>query len=413
MMFKDILKLDGISAWLATVTAAKSMLCGFRKWRDDTNEKLHVIWTLKIVDRWYETLQAMEDQLLDNDMFWSQLPPWAQDAFSGKELERIDSLEDCNKATELHTALLLAASQQLYLIAKRGAGQHNTSQIRRWFESLKLAKKLSLCSQASQHARDDLDAITMQYHFDEGAFAVQENGANKLHHDMLLIHIAHMVNFACAPTRQGSQRKINCSPEELRSWGVCAGKFHSTHLKWGKQGSCIGDICDALGDMNDFAENDFAMIKVPTHQLQLNSGKCPIILALHQEILERMAAAIHVSQLENPDDNQVGSFRFSALHQTAVQLLLNTNAKLSASKKELTHRLTNRTSDTRYEPNRPKRLMNDVFIMGEESYHFIFTTEGSPTTPTKRRRDSSRDHTDGTSPYAKLGRLASIPNLRL
>ena len=59
----------------------------------------------------------------------------------------------------------------------------------------------------------------------------------------------------------------------------------------------------------------FAMIEVPTDQLFSNLAKseCPNILALNQEILNRMAAAIEQSKHENPNDNGVGSSQFAEL----------------------------------------------------------------------------------------------------
>ena len=185
---------------------------------------------------------------------------------------------------------------------------------------------------------------------------------------------------------------------------MTAGCWHARHLKLGSPGSCIGDA-------DSFVKKDFAMIEVPTDQLFCNvdNSECPNVLASHQEILDRMVAAIEQSKHENPSCNNVGSSRFTALQQKAVQLLQHTSHKLTGSKKEFTYRLRNRNNDTCYEPRPPRRLMNDVFIMGEESYHLIFKTEGSPT---KRKHDN-----DGTSacssPYAKLGRLADIPDLRL
>ena len=300
------------------------------------------------------------------------------------------------------------------------AGKHNTSQIKLWFESLKSAKNLSLCNGATQHTQNCLDAITDQYNSittqrngsEHGA--AQENGAEKLHHDMLLIHIAHMVHFACTPTRQGSPRKINCSPEEYREWSVIAGCWHASHLKLGSPGSCVGDVHNV--DLNIFVKKEFAMIEVPTDQLFCyhEQSECPNVLALHREILDRMAAAIEQSKFENPDENEVGSCQFFELRQKAVELLEHTSRKLGYSKKEWSHRLRNRNNETRYEPHPPTRLMNDAFIMGNESYHFIFKTEGSPT---KRKRDNSPDSTDSTSicnsPYAKLGRLPDFPSLRL
>ena len=415
-MSKDILELNGTSAWLASVVMTKSLLCGFRRWRDEAPSQLNVIWTVKMINRWHEiTLQEMENQFRDDGAFWSQLPLWAKETCSNRELRRINTLENHNKATELHTALLAAASQVLLIIAGSGAGQHNTSQIKLWFESLKSAKTLSLCNGATHHTKNCLDAITHQYnsittqHNGSEHGAVQENGAKKLYHDMLLIHIAHMVHFACTPTPQGSPRKFICSPEEHREWSVTAGSWHAKHLKLGSPGSCIGDVNNF--DVNNFVKKEFAMIEVPIDQLICNveNSECPNVLALHQEILDRMVAAIEQSKHENPSCNNVGSSRFTALQQKAVQLLQHTSHKLADSKKEFIYRLRNRNNDTCYEPRPPRRLMNDVFIMGEESYHLIFKTEGSPT---KRKRDN-----DGTSacssPYAKLGRLGDIPRLRL
>ena len=122
-MSDDILELNGISAWLASVVATKSLLCGFRRWRDEAPSQLEVIWTVKMIDRWNEiTLQEMENQIRDNGAFWSQLPLWAKETCSNRELRRINSLENHhNKATELHTALLAAASQALLNIAGSGA----------------------------------------------------------------------------------------------------------------------------------------------------------------------------------------------------------------------------------------------------------------------------------------------------
>ena len=103
-----------------------------------------------MINRWHEiTLQEMENHFLDDGEFWRQLPCWAEEIFSHSELTRIDSLENHNKATELHTALLVAASQLLLTTARSGAGQHNTSQIKLWFESLKSAKALSLYNRAT------------------------------------------------------------------------------------------------------------------------------------------------------------------------------------------------------------------------------------------------------------------------
>ena len=315
-MSKDILKLNGTSAWLASVVTTKSMLCGFRKWRD-VSPKLKSIWTVKMINRWHDiTLQEMENKLLDDGEFWSQLPLWAKEIFNHRTLTKIEELENRNKATELHTVLLVAASQLLLNIARRGAGKHNTSQIKLWFESLKSAKSLSLFNQATKSTTNSLYAIMSQYYSSERRAIMtqhnspehrtaQENGENKLYHDMLLIHIAHMVNFACASNPQGNQRKVNCSHEDYRSWSTIAGYWHATHLKLGFPGSCIGDV-------NISVKKDFAMIEVPTDQLFCyhEQSECPNVLALHREILDRMAAAIEQSKFENPDENEVGSCQF-------------------------------------------------------------------------------------------------------
>ena len=218
-----------------------------------------------------------------------------------------------------------------------------------------------------------------------------------------------MVHFACTPTPQESPTKIICSPEEHRQWSVHAGSWHARHLKLGSPGSCVGDVNNV--DMNNFVKKEFAMIEVPIDRLirYVEKSQCPNVVALHQEILDRMVAAIMQSEHENPSCDDVGSSRFAALQQKVVQLLQHTSQKLTDSKKEFIHRLRNRNNHTCYEPRPPTQLMNDVFAMGEESYHLIFKKED---TPTKRKRGN-----DGTSacssPYAKLGRLGDIPGLRL
>ena len=409
-----ILDLNGTSAWLTSVVMTKSMLCGFMKWSNEAHSKVNVIWTVKMIDRWHGvTVQKMENHFLHNRGFWRQLPRWAKEIFRNRdELTRINNLENHNKATELHTVLLATASQLLLNISGSGAGQHNTSQIKLWFDSLKLAKSLSLFNQATRVTTSRLDAIMTTYNNRDSSRA-QENGANKLHHDMLLIHIAHMVNFACAPTHpthEQDQRQINCSHEEHRKWSVAAGGWHATHLNLGAPGSCIGDV------NNHVTKNLFAMIEVPTDQLFSNLAKseCPNVIAYHQEILDRMAAAIEQSKHENPTDNGVGSFQFAELQQKAVHFLKDTSRVLCASKKEWINRLTHRNNKTRYQPRPPKQLMNDAFVMGVESYYFMFKNVGSPT---KRKHDNSPDRADGSSicdsPFAKLARLPDFPRLRL
>ena len=311
----SILDLNGISAWLTSVVIVKSMLCGWMKWSNEArskNSKVNVIWTAKMIDGWHgKTGQKMKNHFLHNRGFWRQLPCWTRKVFGNRdEITRINNLDHDNKATELHTVLLATASQLLLNISESGAGQHNTSQIKLWFESLRLAKSLSLFNQASRVTTRHLKKIMTTYNKSDFSRA-QENGANKLHHDMLLIHIAHMVNFACAPTHpthELDQRLIHCSHEEHRKWTVAAGGWHVMHLKLGAPGSCIGDV-------NNHATKMFAMIEVPTDQLFSNLAKseCPNILALNQEILNRMAAAIEQSKHENPNDNGVGSSQFAEL----------------------------------------------------------------------------------------------------
>ena len=414
----SILELNGISVWLTSVVIAKSMLCGWMKWSNEArspNSKANVIWTGKMIDRWHGlTVQKMENHILHNRGFWRQSPRWAKEVFGNQaEMSRINNLENHNRATELHTVLLAAASQLLLNISRSGAGQRNTSQIKLWFESLQLAKSLSLFNQATSVTRSHLEKIMTTYSQRDSSRA-QEDGANELHHDMLLIHIAHMVNFACAPphpTHEQDQRIIYCcSREEHRKWTVAAGGWHATHLNLGAPGSCIGDV------NNHVTKKLFSMIEAPTDQLFSNLAKseCPNILALHQEILNRMAAAIEQSKLENPTDNGVGSSQFAELHDKAVHLLKNTKDRLTVSKKEWVHRLTHRSDETPYHPRPPKQLMNDTFVMGVESHYFIFKKVGSPA---KRKHDNTWDPADDSrvcdSPFAKLARVPAFPRLRL
>ena len=412
-MSNDILKLDGISAWLASVHATKSLFCGYRGWREIC-PKLHCVWTARLMNRWHhDVLKQMEHEILNDGEFWSELPIWAKDTFNHSTLARINNMDHRNKATELHAALLVAASQSLLTIAENGAGQHNTAQIKLWFESLTLAKSLSVYDQADLNTINRLHAITHQYKrgrfSTSGQRTVQENGENKLYHEMVLIHVAHMVNFACTPAGEGNERKVNCSPENLRRWSVKNGRWLAAHLQLGSSGSCIGDVTNPV-------QKTFAMIKVPTDELSrdLQTKQCPNVFALHQEILERMAAAIELSKYDNPNDNTAGGRHFLQLQQKATKLLDSTHDKLLGSRKEWHHRLKHRNNDTPYEPRFPHPFMNDVFVMGDESYHHIFTTEVSPT---KRKHDNSPDSTGGTrtcaSRYAKLGRLEDIPTLNL
>ena len=118
-----------------------------------------------------------------------------------------------------------------------------------------------------------------------------------------------MVHFACTPTPQGSPTKIICSPEEHRQWSVHAGSWHARHLKLGSPGSCVGDVNNV--DMNNFVKKEFAMIEVPIDRLirYVEKSQCPNVVALHQEILDRMVAAIMQSEHENPSCDDVGSSR--------------------------------------------------------------------------------------------------------
>lgn len=120
---------------------------------------------------------------------------------------------------------------------------------------------------------------------------------------------------------------------------MTAGSWHARHLKLGSPGSCVGDVNNI--DVNNFVKKEFAMIEVPIDQLIrcAEKSECPNVIALHQEILDRMVAAIEQSKQENPSCDDVGSSRFAALQRKAVQLLQHTNQKLTDSKKEFTHRL--------------------------------------------------------------------------
>ena len=411
----DILKLNGISAWLTSVLATKSMLCNYGKWVGNSRT-LSKLWTLKMIDGWHQlTLRPMEHYLIQGDLFWHHSPSFAKTrVFSSvSSLNRLNALpDDKNRACELHLLLLTEASQSLLnLVRAKCVPQQTEKEIQSWFALMRGCPMMELATQAT---KNKLLAILGQYRNGEANDATREgHGQDSFRHEMLLIHISHMVKFACKPLDKGKETKVKCDPEHYIRWSEAAGDWHADKLNFGLAGACLPDD----GTDGNWSENQrFAMIELPTSMLHNyidRTNESPNVLALHEEILQRMASAITQSKRTNPEDDNKGGNVYFSLMDVAFGNNNKLKKALMSRRKNWLHRVRKiADGGGTYHPKRPEMLMNDRFIMGRQSYHYIIMNGTQQPFQWHGQKGTNNDH-NNRGRHESLGRLPPIPDLQL
>ena len=402
MSATNILMLNGTSAWIGSVFATKSMLCNYEGWAVH-RPKLNSLWTVKAINHWHKfALQKMEDEFLNTNVFWDDLPSFAAERFNTDSLRHINKISSVNKLLELHTLLLCDASQLLLICISRGVRSHNASEIDQWFMKL---GSFSLQEKATSQTRTRLRVILSQYKNVNPPSIRQGRGDNKFHHELLLLHIGHMVKLAGKSNSPERPRKVTCTNKDYHAWSLAAGCWHEKIMNLGSKDRCLPDKDIVMDQVPTVCDQEFAMINLPMEDLfrGLCENGSPNVHDLHREIMTRTAVAIEDSIVENPNGDIEGRNVFLDLRTITEQRLDHSYQLLRGLKKQWIYMLSNRDQTSPYKPNTPSNLMDDRFIMGKESYRSIFNDRAK-----RKRKDSNR-----SGQYDRLSKMPYIPHLNL
>jgi hypothetical protein len=362
----DILKLNAISAWLSVLFATKLMLCNATKWAASGEEGQH---TVKTVGFWHELILTPEEEKIGH-MFLKSLPSFARKVLLGNNSRTLSRIETdpliTNKAIKLNVVLIEKASNDLIELYP-DVGKATRNEIDNWFQLLKLINKEEINALVLVHKRLCHTEVAVDKEY------------TRFHHMSLFIYISYMTKFQC--------EKLNWLEKDVVTpWEIWSGVIYQVYNKLGREEICC-------------KSDTFAMMSVPWKKFQsrLNFGLPVDALKVHEHILIEMQGKMQDSCFENLGENNYGEnnyeqtqfIEFEELSAGTIQLIQSAKTKILARKKFVRNYLKNkrkRGTIHEYQP-RPGYLMEDRFIMGTESYHYIFVVKkfswemSTPVTP--------------------------------
>lgn len=383
-----ILGLNADAVWLATTAATKSMLCKYLHWAQRLPTKLRIATVgdfVKRVSYWHEytlspVTRRIQCYLYLNPPSFSKLV--LQDKLA--EIERTP-----NNIYELNIQLLIAASNTLVSCLEIGLGPRTKSQIASWFtlmsfmyNSMLSKAKNNLLSKAKESTRRAFLAVLDAYTFEIESARVNGLGNSReyfyFHHKNLFIHIAHMVIFTCVETKATKCGifQIKVPTSMLEKWEEASGRFFNRRLKLPSNG------------FDTTARNDadpaLALIVLPRRWFlsqTIQAQNLPSVHDLHLALMHTIDGKIH----QMMTGRRMGTYdQYEADRLT--RYITITSANIWKSKPVLVNREKNRRSVRRagykkygrsyqYKPLDPTMFDRDMFLLGCESYYYLYNTE--------------------------------------
>lgn len=381
-----ILKLDPDAVQLATTVAAKSMLCGFLKWEKSipARDRLALVGDfVKRVSAWHEIVLIPMSLRAQCSLYLN--PP----VYSKRVLQHEKLLEmegGIYSIFELHARLLVAASKSLLNCLKRGLGKDTKKQIQLWFNLLK-KKNVKNAEDSTRRIFITVQKVhEAEVAKETEADTESEEGQEYVYFDykVLFIYLAHMVHFTCVETKSTvvstSLYQMKVSKAMIEMWEKEVGTFSNTRLRFPDNGSLL--------EGQRGADPAFAWIFLPRNQFreETSAGEkaLPSITEMHMHLMHMISSKItemqHGKDIGNHEMQQTGRLDdwFAA---TGAALTKCTRKVYTREKARKNHRKTNLKSARknrsfyRYNPADPHTFERDIFLLGKESYFYLFNTE--------------------------------------
>ena len=376
----SILGLDADAVWLATTAGTKSMLCKYLMWAQRLPRELRIAAVgdfVKRVSYWHQyTLIPVTTRM---QCYLYLNPPSFSKFVLQEKLREIEGT--ANNMFELNIQLLTAASNTLLSCLDTGLGPRTKSQIVSWFMPMSLMHQdlLSKAKASTQIAfQEVLDAYT------EEMESVRDDGEQNsreyfyFHHKNLFIHIAHMVIFTCVETKSTKcgNFQIKVSTSMLEQWEEASGRFFNRRLKLPSNGFDTNAGNDA--------DPALALIVLPRkwfRKATINASHIPSVHDLHFALMNTIHGKIH----QMMTGRGMGTYdQYEADRLT--RYITITSANIMRSKHVLMNREKVRRSlrkkgykkyghNYQYKPEDPTMLERDMFLLGFESYYYLYNTE--------------------------------------
>jgi hypothetical protein len=385
-----ILSLNADAYSFATTIAAKSMLSQFLLWENSVpaesrNERCAIVGdSAKRVSLWHEKVLMPRTLRLQCNLY--QNPPYyARQVLQDRKLREIEVTR--NNIFELHVQLLVAASESLVSCLREGLGDSTKTQIEGWFQLMarievrpspnNLISKTSAGTQIS--FLQVLDDYGEELRRVNGAGGEERSATEYMYfdHKILFLHIAHMVFFTCVETKSRQPHVKECqmvvSNLMFEEWEQLSGEFSNRRLKLSENGLLIDG---AVG-----SDHAFALIVLPRNwfRKQTKAG-LPSIHRLHKALMNMMIGKIHQMQAgrnigshENHEAQKLAQFftdTFVALESYVGVLTANEKARRNFRR----NGLQKKGPSYRYKSRDPNKFQRDMFIFGQHSYHYLFST---------------------------------------
>jgi hypothetical protein len=374
-----VLKVDGDAVNLAISVAAKSMLCGFLNWENQMpvpDKNVAVGDFAKRVSLWHE-LVLMPMSIRARVSLCQNPPVYLKQVLQQRNLTEMEGSN--NRMFELHARLLVAASQSLVTcLEEREIGMDTKEQIQHWFDLLLRLKSV-------ENAQRDTQRSFKQVGVDHKGAASRNRGRGAEYalfdHRVLFIHIAHIVHFTCVETKSRllsvSKCQMRVSKSMIERWEQDSGRFFNTRLSFPDNGSLL--------DQQGPGAPAFRWIELPRSwfQTQMRAWRTslPSILEMHMILLNTTCGKIEEMQTGRcigPHERQETDKFHDTVGATCAAL---NKCKITLGKREKArrnHRSTGFKKKPRsyqYKADDPHTFERDIFLLGKESYYYLFNTE--------------------------------------
>lgn len=379
----DILKLSLHGVWITSTVATKFMLSKFVDWSSNgENSATAASDLVKRVSVWQSCVSRFDKQLeqsiLKCDSSSNQVPFFALDVFDNHKLRELESHPD-QSIFDLTVELLSKASQSLNDCLRLGLGPKTSEYIGKWFCVMKTVKNCMTPHTSTSSLNGLVNEIRRYRGLEQSN---RESTSNEeylfFNHEILFFLVMHMVSFFTC-TEQDNDDTMNVGDQRVKKLVVDM----DTMANWEYISGCIVSQAFNLSTHGLTVSGDnqhpFAIINLPyanfKEKTRQNRGTPPV-LDMHLMILGQMISSLH-SLSYNPE----GMFMPGNID---LQELSNLNSLFESMKKAFKRvnsticgrekfRRFYRKNRPKYSPIHPSFFQRDMFVMGTQSYFYLFT----------------------------------------
>jgi len=379
---RGILGLDADAYWLTTTVATKSMLTNFLRWEQSIPKEkrnANVGDFAKRVSYWHEkTLMPVSVSIQCN--LYRNPPSYSKPVLQGK-LREIE--KNRNNIFELNIELLIVASKALVACLRKGLGPRTKKEMTKWFQLMVLIHPLLVC-EVKKSTESSFTSVIHKYRaLSKTVDAAGEQNKTEypyFHHKILFIHIAHMVFFTCVETKSTHDEVNKCQMKVSNSmwdkWEKVSGDLFNRTLNFSSNGSLV---------IQNGVDPTFTYIDLPRNWFlreTLQARGIPDVWNLHLGIMNKLHGKIESMQVGQAISKQDSletyllNCRFATTSATLTgKSLLEFKRREKARRHHRKDAYIKKGPSYQYKPDDPTKFERDMFLLGNESYYYLFRTE--------------------------------------